>query len=218
MKLTSNLKAGLVMASALAAAGTVVGQAQYEVPHYDGSPYYVSSLEYGNEFTLSSSPTYTLKSVAFEYFSNYAQSGGLVVKMYDNDGAGGAPGTLEYTSAPLDIKLNGAQVNISFANVTIQPTMTLTVQFAGEGSGNAAGLVNPQVSPDVGTGPNGYWQNDAGGWALHTLNGASSYFTLGINKPITQAGVFTPEPGTYALAGLGGLVLLGASAYRRSRR
>mgnify|MGYP000249076544 CR=1 FL=1 len=207
-------KLKLVVAVSLAGAGSAFAATVFEVPAGNNS-FYSTSLEYGDQVALSGlSPGWTLESITIPYYSNYASTGALTVKLYANDGFGGSPGTVLYSSAPLDILDDGATISIPFANTidNIAPSgFTYTVSFAGFGGNNSAGLIVPNLTPSVGTSFNDYWENTTGtGWQLRTMaNGDLANFQVSITA--------VPEPSVIALAGLGLAGLLGLAA-RRSRK
>ncbi|HTH50022.1 MAG TPA: PEP-CTERM sorting domain-containing protein, partial [Candidatus Limnocylindria bacterium] len=134
------------------------------------------------------------------YGSDYALAGGLTVSLYANNGAGGVPGELLYSSAPIDINSGGGVVSINYANELIPNELTFLVEFSGQDATHKAGLLFPNSDPSVGSlAFNDYWVKDAGG-----------AFSL-------QHAV-VPEPSTYALAGAAGLAWLGFAGYRRFRK
>jgi hypothetical protein len=216
MNLTQKLK--LVFAVSLAAAGSAFAATVYEVPAGENN-YYSTSLEYGDEVTLAiSGGGWVLESVSFPYYANYASIGGMTVSIYANDGAlvngKASPGTVLYSSGPIDIQNDGGVVTIPFAysndNVLTSPTFTYSVTFAGVGGANAAGLYVPNAAPTVGSSFNDYWEKSGTGWELRTITGGDlANFQVSITA--------VPEPSTVALAGLGlaGLVALAA---RRSKK
>lgn len=205
-------KLKLVVAVSLAGAGSAFAATVFEVPA-GNSTYYSTSLEYGDQVALAGlQPGWTLESVTIPYYSNYASTGGLTVKIYANDGVAGAPSTVLYSSAPIDILSNGGSVTIPFAAIpdNVAPAgFTYTVAFAGVGGANAAGLYVPDLTPTVGSSFNDFWQSTGSGWETRTMqNGDLANFQVSITA--------VPEPSVIALAGLGLAGLLGWAARRKA--
>lgn len=151
---------------------------------------------YGNQIKLAPGSDLHLANFSVAYGSDYALAGGLTVSLYANNGAGGAPGELLYSSSPIDINSGGGVVSINYSNPLIPNELTFLVEFSGQDATHAAGLLFPNQDPTVGSlAFNDYW----------VKNGNS--FTL-------QHAV-VPEPGTYALAGVAGLAWLAFAGYRR---
>lgn len=211
MKFTSNI--AVLGALSLMACGSVYAAGNaYDVVHTtDAQVVSADSAEFGDQVSLyGPAGTRKLTSFSVEYYSNYSLPGGLTVRFYDNDGVGGAPKTLEYQSAPLDIKLGGAIVNITFNQPKIATTFTYTLQFLGAGGANVAGLLAPNAEPTVGSSFNDYWSKESGTWQLKNLGPVKANFTASVNA--------VPEPGTYALAGVAGFGWLAFAGYRRFRK
>ncbi len=173
------------------------------------------SLEIGNQITLQGSQGY-LSRFALEYWgTNSLQAGfaGTVtarVRFYQNDGPAldgqpSSPGTLFYDSGALPITATnrGALVLQEFALSAAVPlagslpsSFTWTVQFAGLGSNDAAGLnfYGPPVSGQVLA---GYWAQQTNGWSLQgtagqafggQLSTLSSGTSLTVLSTVTNAG------------------------------
>ena len=211
MKFTSNI-AVLGALSVMACGSVYAAGNAYDVVHtQDALVVSADSAEFGDQVSLYG-PAGTRKLTGFsvEYYSNYALPGGLTVRFYDNDGTAGAPKALEYQSAPIDIKLGGGIVSISFNQPKIATTFTYSLQFLGAGGANVAGLLTPNVDPGVGSSLNDYWSKESGTWQLNNLGPIKANFTASVNA--------VPEPGTYALAGVAGFGWLAFAGYRRFRK
>ncbi len=211
MKFTSNI-AVLGALSVMACGSVYAAGNAYDVVHTeDALVVSADSAEFGDQVTLFG-PAGTRKLTGFsvEYYSNYSFPGGLTVRFYDNDGPSNSPKTLQYQSAPLDIKLGGAVINISFNQPKIATTFTYTVQFLNAGGANEAGLLAPNAEATAGSSLNDYWSKESGTWQLNNLGPVKANFTASVNA--------VPEPGTYALAGVAGFGWLAFAGYRRFRK
>lgn len=184
----------------------------YDVVHtIDAKVVSADAAEFGDQISLyGPAGIRKLTSFSVEYYSNYALPGGLTVRFYDNDGPSNSPKTLQYQSAPLDIKLGGAILSITFNQPKISTTFTYTLQFLNAGGANVAGLLAPNAEATVGSSLNDYWSKESGTWQLNNLGPVKANFTASVNA--------VPEPGTYALAGLAGFGWLAFAGYRRFRK
>ena len=157
---------------------------------------YASPNEFGDQITIAGGAGQVLSSISFDYFSNFAQVGGLTFNIYKNNGVGGAPGTLDYTKT-LDIMNGGATATINFAydagNV-LDTTFIYTVKFS---PGGTAGLTLPNALPTVGSSPNDIWEKEGGVWITKTI---------------------VPEPSTIALFSVASVAVAGALFGRRNRK
>jgi len=211
MKFTSNI--AFIGALSVMACGSVYAAGNaYDVAHSESAKVVsADSAEFGDQISLyGPAGTRKLTSFSVEYYSNYELPGGLTVRFYDNDGPSNSPGTLQYQSAPLDIKLGGAIVNISFNQPKIKTTFTYTLQFLAAGGANVAGLLAPNAEATAGLSLNDYWTKESGTWQLNNLGPLKANFTASVNA--------VPEPGTYALAGVAGFGWLAFAGYRRFRK
>lgn len=196
----------------------------YEVPHSGAASFYSTAGLVGQEVTLQGAgpgASFNLSTISFEYYSNYALQGGITVRVYENDGPNGAPGTQLYpipgqTGTPIDIQKAGQTiggfvtsylVTVHYSLPLVPPEFTVAVQFAGVGGDQVAGLTTPNSAPTTGSSPGYFWENDNGSWATRVLTASQPYFTMTVTT--------VPEPGSVALALVGGvgLSLLG---WRRS--
>lgn len=161
---------------------------------------YSSANEFGDQVTVAGGAGQVISSFSFEYYANYAQAGGLALKVYSNDGAGGTPSTV-LDSRSLDILSGGAIATVDFAyNAanTLPGTFTYAVQFGGIGGANVAGLIAGNANASVGSSLNDIWEKQGGLW---------------VNKQIV-----IPEPTTVALFSVAGVAFVGAMVGRRSRK
>lgn len=209
MTMKSKNSAFLAIAVGLATFGASQAQTTVYQVGAAGNTFYANSLEFGDQITLGGTDR-VLSSIQFSYFANYAQTGGLTFRLYANDGTAGAPGTVLYTSSPLDILNGGGDVTIPFLSSSdpLPNSLTYTVSFAGSGT---AGLYVPNAAPSVGSSFNDFWVNNGGTWQLNTLTSGDL-----ANFQITVTAV--PEPSTVALAALGAAAFLGFAARRRSAK
>ena len=210
MKLKTNIAFAVASVSALLASGTVFASTVYNVAHSDTSVLFSSGNEFGDQITLGGLPAERkLTGFSVEYSANYSFAGGAVVKFYENDGLAGAPGTLLYQSAPLDIVNGGGVINIAYSQPTIPSTFTYTISFANVTGANKAGLLAPNADPTIGSSLNDFWVKSGGTWQLQNLGATKANFTASVTA--------VPEPSTYALAGAAGLAWLAFAGYRRFR-
>lgn len=161
---------------------------------------YSSANEFGDQVTVAGGAGQVISSLSFEYYANYAQAGGLALKVYANDGAGGTPGTV-LDSRSLDIQNGGAIATISFAYDaanTLPGSFTYAVQFGGFGGANVAGLIAGNANASVGSSLNDIWEKQGGVW---------------VNKQFV-----IPEPTTVALFSVAGVAFVGAMVGRRNRK
>ena len=172
---------------------------------------YTSDLEFGDQVTLDGANR-LLSQFQFEYFASLtpAASKQGLLRIYQNNGTGGAPNTLVFESNPFTLNNSFNQVIITgITGVTLPSTFTWTVAFAGLTGSEAGGLLlyNP---PSFGSSADDFWQKNAFGvWGLQRLPGSGS--TANFGAKITAV----PEPGTVQIAMLGGFCYLGFLLFRR---
>ncbi len=166
-----------------------------------GTSYQIAqSGAYGNQIQLAAGSDLQLANFSVSYGSDYALAGGMQVSLYANNGAGGTPGELLYSSSPIDIKNGGGTVSINYANPLIPNELTFLVKFSGQDASHNAGLLFPNSDPSVGSLRfKDYWVKDG-------------------NGTFTLQDAVVPEPSTYALAGTAGLAWLAFAGYRRFRK
>ena len=192
------------------------------VPATDGSGnqlYYSSANEFGDEITLDPASTArTMSALTFYYFYDGTSAGNATLRLYDNSGVGGAPGTLLDTSplAPLPVPATaGHQGSLTWdlsgaiPQVTVPNTFTWTIQFSGL-SGTAGLLV--YGPPTVGSSFNDFWEDSGGTWSTHLISGGA------VPGDFAARVTAVPEPGTLALGVTGLLAVVASAGYRRLRR
>jgi MYXO-CTERM domain-containing protein len=177
----------------------------------DFSGYYPSLYEYGAYVTrLPDSPSVPPYFVSLDipYYANYSQANGLTVRIYANDGptvgsgsaAQPSPGTL-LTSGSININSGYSLVSYSLpwsVLNTLPGSFTVSVQFAGQGSGNTAGWYTSQAATTVGSNTGYFFEKDA----------SNNWQVAALVTPVPEAS-FSP---VWALG------LVGLGAIRRMRR
>ena len=185
---------------------------------------YHSTAEFGDQIVLGQ-PTGVATDFAFEYYGlNFTGGEQIRIRFYNNDGPevlSGAPGdsalapgaTAFYDSGLQNIAAapDGAVGAITLPGVVVPNTFTWSVEFAGVTGTKEAGL-DIYSPPIVGDNFDDYWERGAGGaWELRA---ASDGTPVSFGAKLTTV----PEPGTFALLGLGGLVACAFSSLRGSKR
>lgn len=213
-KVLAGISASLFLTSAVHAA-TV-----YDLSTGTGNGYFLGTSESGDELHLGGTDR-VIESFSFDYFANYSQVGGLIFRIYANDGVvvngNKVPGTILDTRT-LDVTVGGGHVLLNYpfdpANV-LPDTITYTATFSGiEGSPAKAGLILPDSNPTVGTSFDDIWSRTgpgAGDWTLLHVTDQNGAPVIGNFKATVTA---TPEPGAIALMSLGGVALLFISRRR----
>ena len=192
--------------------------------------------EVGNEIAISPG-TWSLTNFQIEYYSpNYALNPNVAidVRFYLNDGTQkngfNTPGTLFFDSGwwsnPSGPGLPAAGTNwvvtynssdfyggstVNMANNFVMPgDFTFTVSFTNLNAGNVIDLplANNQVNANV-VSYGDYWLNNGGNWTLMTNATSAANFVVDF------AGNTVPEPTTFGLAAIGGVLLLGINKLRR---
>lgn len=137
----------------------------YEVPAGANLAHY-SAWEYGDDIRLAGTAR-VLSGIEFEYYSNYARTDGWTFRLYGMD-ASGLPGELLYATTG-DILNGGAQSRIRFGydavNNQLPDQFFYTLQFAGIGEGQVAGLIVPDRLPSTGSSAPGFIMRTSDGWA-----------------------------------------------------
>lgn len=155
----------------------------YEVP-VGANSYLPANAEYGAQVVLAGSSR-ILASLSLDYYANYAETGGMVVRLYDVD-ANGTPKSLIYQKAA-DVVSNGATLKIDFgydvANV-LPDRFVYTVEFTGAGSGRTVGLITPNKANTVGYTGADFWQKVGSTWIPQTLTtkASTNFFTSFVAK------------------------------------
>ncbi len=186
-------------------------------PTRDFNQFHSSANEFGDELTLVGTDR-TLFNVSFYYYYNGATPGNITLRLYDNVGAGGAPGAMLGTPStfPLDVTTSGSREgtfswNLSGATpaVTVPDTLTWTVQFSNLAAGSTAGLL-VYGPPNSGTSPSVFWEFVGGTWQSMGIAGTTGDFAVEVTA--------VPEPGTLALGALALLTGAGFARYRKLRQ
>jgi hypothetical protein len=169
-------------------------------------------VEFGDQIVLGGTDR-KIQDFRFEYFLGLNASGNETarLRLYKNDGAGGAPGSVLYDSDVFSITpgTSGYQ-NITAQGLDIDlasSTFTWTVLFGGVDAGETAGLILSDP-PSIGSSFFDFWQNTDGSWSTVTIAGGATPGNFAAR--VTAV----PEPATYALLA-GGLTLLGFYKARR---
>jgi hypothetical protein len=170
------------------------------------------TIEVGDEITLGPGPR-VLSTFTFEYWgTNFSGDETLTFTLYENDGPPtntfATPLSVLYTETfggPINLPATdkaSLTFNLLSQNITLPDEFTWAVQFGGIDSGEAAGLSLTDTDPSVGSSHTDYWDND-GGWNIRTNTNPAQHMNF-------AAEIYTqvPEPGTVALAALGGFALL----------
>lgn len=203
--------AGFVATAAL----SISAQAESVVYDNTSNPlgqYFNSGTEFGDQITLGGlKGDRIVKQFRMEYYMSYGVSGDETaqVKFYNNNGPGGAPGTLLFDTGTFSLQRAGYNnITINDVNVAVPDNFTWTVSFAGVTGTEVAGLLlyNP---PAVGSSFNDYWEKTDTGWTLKQMAGGSPVANFAAQ--ITAI----PEPTTIQLALMAGLTGLGMLIRRR---
>jgi len=201
---------------------------------YNGHAFSLANnQEIGSELNLNSS-SWNLSSFSIEYYSpsaTLASTVGVKVRFYLNDGAPSSgfasPGTLFYDSGWFYNTIAGSIPGNGFHSIfytssdlyndslinlppgyTLPTDFTFTVSFTGLDDDNMVEIpLADNVTGQPATTFGDYWSNSGGTWSL--LNNAA---------PANFVGNFVgavPEPSTYLLSAVGGVLLLGVNKLRK---
>ena len=184
--------------------------------------FFSSSLEYGDEINFAGNKR-ALTDIQFEYNANIITPDIEKVhfKLYRNDGAAGAPGSVLYDSntdaaGGIQVFKGINHVEIGGLNLQVPDKVTFAVQFTGLGPGETAGLTMydpPTVGKTLAGGVIGsfddFWENAGGTWTLFRFPNGNPAGNFGARFSAI------PEASTVSYALLGGLMLLGSQACRR---
>lgn len=151
----------------------------YDLPQAGNGGYYYSRNEYGPVVELSATDPAVIRSLAFQYYSDYVSVGTLVYRIYKNDGPPKnglpTPGTLldEFYSDVKSVAGGGistfsAQYGFNAKN-TMPASITVTIEFIGMGAGQHAGWLVTSAAPTVGSHPSYYWERTAAGWTAKSF-------------------------------------------------
>jgi len=122
----------------------------YNIPAGDWSAYY-TRREVADDVTLSGTDL-TVASIQFSYYSNYAESGGLLFRIYDRSSEG-TPGGLLFSTS-VDMLSGGGAVTIPFAydavNNVLPQRFFYSFEFVSAQGNNRAGMFLPNRPASVG--------------------------------------------------------------------
>jgi len=194
-----------------------------------------NGVQVGNEVSISPGSAWTLTNFTIQYYAPALTSDiGIEVRFYLNDsgtftngfqtpgtlfydsgvfsavptGPNAGYGTVFYTSAGGDFSSPNATTPLTIA---LPSDFTFTITFTSISGSDLVELplannLTNAYSQTVGD----YWLNDgSGNWALMT-NAAPANFVVDFAGTV-------PEPSTFGLAAIGGLVLMGVNRLRRKR-
>lgn len=169
-------------------------------------------IEFGDQIELAG-PERILTTFSFDYYLSPTVNGNetVTLRLYNNDGASGAPGTLLLDSGPISIATGYRSVTADDLDITIQSSLTWTVLFGGIDPFESAGLLlyDPPV---IGRSFNDYWEkSSSGAWSTKVFVDDPARTVANFGAVVSAV----PEPSTLGLAIVGGLVWLGFSAKRR---
>ncbi|MBM3823537.1 MAG: PEP-CTERM sorting domain-containing protein [Verrucomicrobia bacterium] len=210
------LKTIVAIAATTAAWTAANAQGQLEIVYNNSSvplnASYGSALEFGDQVSLQGLNR-DLYRFEFEYNASLAPAASKqgLVRMYANDGPGGAPGTLLFETDPFALPTGQGTLDFSqIGGVKLPNQLTWTLATAGL-SGSEKFEVQLFSPPSIGKSADDFWQKNAfGGWTLTVLSSAAGSAPANFSARITAV----PEPTTMAFV-LGGLALMGVAGYRR---
>jgi hypothetical protein len=163
-----------------------------------------SAEQVGNEITLGGQARQISLVSWLVDSQNYSVWAGTETHIYANDGAGGGPGTLLWSSGPLTNYITPSDLflNVPVPNVTVPDTITVTSRFFDAtpvalgrdyGGSPTAGSLNASWAEY----PPGVWTHSFGPWAMQV--------------------VAVPEPSSVSLMLTAGTLLAGLLRGRRNR-
>lgn len=195
---------------------------------YNGNSFSMGNgQEVGNEISLTAG-VWSLTNFSIEYYSpNFALAPnvGIDVRFYEDNGTPSngfnTPGTIFYDSGwffnpPSGLPGNGYQVvtytSSDFTTGATPLTMalpgdfTFTITFTNLNVGNLVDLPLANNQSPISYGD--YWLNNGGSWTLMTNAHSAANFVVDFAGTV-------PEPSSFGLAAIGGVLLLGINKLRR---
>jgi hypothetical protein len=165
--------------------------------------YFGSTNEFGDQIRLIDGIERLVTQFKFEYWTSHGISGDekLQVKLYDNAGIDGSPGTVLYDSGQFSIKSGYNTVTLDGLDVNVPDSFTWTVQFTGVQANENLGLLLYDP-PTVGSSYNDFWEKTGGVWGTKTLPETVANFSAKVTAVV-------PEPTVMQyglLTGVAGLV------------
>jgi hypothetical protein len=155
----------------------------------------------GDEVNLAGADR-SVDSIDIVLYANTSLTADTTIRLYANDGPGGAPGTVLWADTLSQVSYSGpTAVSAPVMPYTAVPnTLTWAVEFNNR---SAAGGLGPVMydPPTVGSSLNDFWLDDGTGWALYWFGG----------DPVANFGAritAVPEPTTLSLLCLGGVGFL----------
>lgn len=218
----TNIKARLTKSVALLAATFTFCTTGFGAIVYDNSTNLLGSfyspnqngIQFGDQVFLAGSDR-RITDFSFDYFASTNLSGNETAQVffYLNNGVDGAPGDAPiFSSLPFDIDAGGGRITIPALGVTLtNSSFTWAVSFSGLDVflGENAGLLLADP-PTIGASLNDFWvRGSDGSWSTFLIDGGATPGNF--SARITAV----PEPGTFAMIGLGILALAGYRGYRR---
>jgi len=203
-----------MMSQAAAQTDFGVNKARFDVPmSFSSTTLATASSEWSDYFTITEagkSGVGTMK-LAFDFdgtFSGYPSQATFTAYVYSQSGAGGESFAFDLTTLGSSGRFETDDITFAFGEAMyVRTTLELTAtvnpgQFV---TADFFNTVNLSAITPAG----------AQGAVLTTASGSSYYDTV-FNGGVPAAAA-VPEPGTFALAGLGALALVGSSTLRRRR-
>lgn len=185
-------------------------------PKAYGGEWFNNGAEFGDQINLAGSSR-VMTDFKLDYYlsSNATGNETAELRFYANDGSAlgvpnGSPGSLLYDSGTISLGKGFNTISISGLSTQVPNTLTWSIIFNGIDPIEQAGVLfyNP---PTVGSSFDDFWARSKDGtWALNTFQGGGAK-VANFGAQVTAI----PEPGTVALAVVGGLVWLGVAARRR---
>lgn len=134
----------------------------------------VNSIEHGNQVTLGSGERIvTGVTVRVRILGAGIATFNRKLRIYANDGPGGAPGTQLWESANLFAIIDsGADLSYTFTvpNIRVPASFTYTIQLTNRQTNMSVMGPSEYNPPTVGSAPFGFWRNPDGSWEFVNQN------------------------------------------------